>query len=90
MLRSGEHFADRSLLWSSFALEVARPINLGCSAELLVTDDRDIKEDKFDFDEDSEDLAYIGLDQALAQAMEHARDNTDFYLTLNSQEAIWD
>ena len=34
---------------------------------------------KFDFTTTGEDLGYIGLDQARILAIEHARDNTDFY-----------
>jgi hypothetical protein len=37
------------------------------------------EEPKFDFTPEGELLGYIGLDQARVQAIEHARDNTDFY-----------
>ena len=37
------------------------------------------KEEKFDFTREGEALGYISLDQARVLAMEHARDNRDFY-----------
>ena len=37
------------------------------------------KEEKFDFDSAGEAGGYISLEQARVLAIEHARDNTDFY-----------
>ena len=37
------------------------------------------KEEKFDFDSAGEAVGYISLEQARVLAIEHARDNTDFY-----------
>lgn len=44
-----------------------------------MAEDEDKKEEKFDFTPEGEAMDYIGLDQARVQAIEHARDNTDFY-----------
>ena len=42
-----------------------------------MAEEEETKEDKLDFTTTGE--GYIGLDQARVQAIEHARDNTDFY-----------
>ena len=44
-----------------------------------MVEDEGRKEEKFDFDAAGEALGYISLEQARVQAIEHARDNTDFY-----------
>ena len=36
-------------------------------------------QDKFDFDQRGEAPAWISMDQARVLAIQHARDNTDFY-----------
>ena len=37
------------------------------------------QEEKFDFTREGEVLAYISLDQARVLALQHARDNREFY-----------
>ena len=49
------------------------------------------EEEKFELDSTGEALAYISLDQARVQAMEHARDNRDFYGSrYASRELVWE
>jgi hypothetical protein len=45
----------------------------------MAEDEGKKEEEKFEFTPEGEALGYIGLDQARVQAVEHARDNTDFY-----------
>ena len=53
--------------------------------------DEDEKQDKFDFTREGEALGYILLDQARVQAIEHARDNTDFYGSSYAQvRLVWE
>ena len=44
-----------------------------------MVDEEGKKEEKFEFTPEGEALGYISLDQARVLAVEHARDNTDFY-----------
>ena len=44
-----------------------------------MTEDQGKKQDEFGLTSEGEAVGYIGLDQARVQAIEHARDNTDFY-----------
>ena len=52
-------------------------LSLGLTINLAAEEGK--PEEKFDFTLDGEARGYIGLDQARIQAIEHARDNTDFY-----------
>ena len=45
----------------------------------MVEDEGKNDEKKFEFDSAGQAIAYISLDQARVLAMEHARDNRDFY-----------
>ena len=45
----------------------------------MLDDEDKPDEEKFDFTPEGEVLAYISLDRARVLAMEHARDNRDFY-----------
>ena len=45
----------------------------------MVEDEGKKEEEKFEFDSTGEALGYISLDQARVLAIEHARDNRDFY-----------
>ena len=48
-------------------------------------------EEKFKFSAEGEALGYIGLDQARVQAIEHARDNTDFYgARFEGVDLVWE
>ena len=44
-----------------------------------MAEEEDKQEEKFEFTSEGEALGYISLDQARVLAIEHARDNTDFY-----------
>ena len=44
-----------------------------------MAEDPEVKEEKFDLDATGQALAYISLNQARVQAIEHARDNVEFY-----------
>ena len=49
------------------------------------------EEEKFELDAAGQALAYISLDQARVRAMEHARDNRDFYgRRYASRELVWE
>ena len=49
------------------------------------------EEEKFELDMAGEALGYISLDQARVRAMEHARDNRDFYgLRYARRELVWE
>jgi hypothetical protein len=49
------------------------------------------KEDKLDFDSAGEGRGYVSLDQALAIAIQHARDNTEFYSSVYAGgELVWE
>ena len=49
------------------------------------------EEEKLDFTPEGEALVYISLDQARVRAIEHARDNREFYGPLYSQgELVWE
>ena len=49
------------------------------------------QEEKFDFTAEGEALGYISLEQARVLAIEHARDNTDFYSPRYRQMAlVWE
>ena len=49
------------------------------------------EEEKFEFDAAGEALGYISLDQARLRAMQHARDNTDFYgRRYARRELVWE
>ena len=49
------------------------------------------EEEKFELDSTGEALGYISLDQARVLAMEHARDNRDFYgRPYASRELVWE
>ena len=45
----------------------------------MVDDESNREERKFDFTAEGEEREWIGLDQARVQAIEHARDHTEFY-----------
>ena len=45
----------------------------------MVGDESNREEQKFDFTAEGEVREWIGLDQARVQAIEHARDNTEYY-----------
>ena len=48
-------------------------------------------DDKLEFTPEGETFGYISLDQARVRAMEHARDNRDFYGPRYSQrEMVWE
>ena len=44
-----------------------------------MAEEQDKKEDQYGFTPEGEALDYLGLDQARVRAIEHARDNPDFY-----------
>ena len=44
-----------------------------------MVEDNGKEEEKFDFTAEGEALGYISLDQARVSAIQHARDNRDFY-----------
>ena len=44
-----------------------------------MTEDQGKKQDEFGLTSEGEAVGYIALDQARVRAIEHARDNTDFY-----------
>ena len=48
------------------------------------------QEDKFDFDSAGEALGYISLDQARVLALQHARDNREFYGRYAERQLSWD
>ena len=49
------------------------------------------QEEKCDFTSEGESLSYISLDQARVRAIEHARDNRDFYGPRYSQmDLVWE
>ena len=49
------------------------------------------EEEKLEFDSTGQAVAYISLDQARVLAMEHARDNQDFYgRRYASRELVWE
>ena len=49
------------------------------------------KEDQFGFTPEGERLGYISLDQARVLAMEHARDNREFYgPRYTNRELVWE
>ncbi|HIN06203.1 MAG TPA: hypothetical protein EYM65_08215 [Dehalococcoidia bacterium] len=48
------------------------------------------EENKLDFDSAGEALAYISLDQARALALQHARDNRDFYGRYADRDLVWE
>ena len=49
------------------------------------------EEEKLEFTPEGETFGYISLDQARVRAMEHARDNRDFYGPRYSQiEMVWE
>ena len=45
----------------------------------MVDEEGKKEEQKFDFDSSGEVVGYISLDQARVLAIQHARDNPDFY-----------
>ena len=45
----------------------------------MAKDDDKKDEEKLDFDSVGQAIAYISLDQARVLALQHARDNTEFY-----------
>ena len=56
-----------------------------------MVEDEGKKEEKFDFDAAGEALGYISLEQARVLAIEHARDNTDFYGSrYRSRRLVWE
>ena len=49
------------------------------------------EEEKLEFDSTGQAIAYISLDQARVLAMEHARDNREFYgRRYASRELVWE
>ena len=53
--------------------------------------DEDNKEEKFEFTSDGEVVGYISLEQARLRAMQHARDNPDFYGRRYAQrDLVWE
>ena len=46
-------------------------------------------ETKLEFDSDGEAVAYISLDQARVLALQHARDNRDFYGRHSGSDLVW-
>ena len=49
------------------------------------------EEEKFEFDSAGQALAYISLDQARVMALQHARDNRDFYGSRYANgELVWE
>ena len=56
-----------------------------------MAEEEDKQEEKFDFTAEGEALGYINLEQARLQAMEHARDNTEFYgSTYDGVRLVWE
>ena len=47
-------------------------------------------EEKLEFDSAGQAIAYISLGQARVLAMEHARDNGDFYRHYANHELVWE
>ena len=47
-------------------------------------------DDKLEFDSTGQAIGYISLDQARVLAMEHARDNRDFYGRYAGTELVWE
>jgi len=53
--------------------------------------EEDKKEEKLEFTAEGEAFGYISLDQARVRAIEHARDNRDFYGSTYSQgDLVWE
>ena len=48
------------------------------------------EENKLDFDLAGEAVAYISLDQARVLALQHARDNRDFYGRFADRDLVWE
>ena len=48
------------------------------------------EENKLDFDLAGEAVAYISLDQARVLALQHARDNRDFYGRYADRDLVWE
>ena len=57
----------------------------------MVEDEGKKEEDKLEFDSTGAAIGYISLDQARVLAMEHARDNREFYgRRYSSRELVWE
>ena len=56
-----------------------------------MVDDPDKKDDeKLEFDSTGQPVAYISLDQARVLALQHARDNREFYGRYAGTELVWE
>ena len=56
----------------------------------MVEDRHNRDETKLDFDSAGEVVAYISLDQARVLALQHARDNRDFYGCYGDMDLVWE
>ena len=58
---------------------------------VMAEDEGKKEEEKFEFAAEGEALGYISLDQARVLAIQHARENTDFYGPSYSQVSlVWE
>ena len=55
----------------------------------MVADSDKEDEVKLEFDSAGQAIAYISLDQARVLALQHARDNREFYGRYAGQELVW-
>ena len=56
----------------------------------MVEENAEKQEDKFDFNSAGEALGYISLDQARVLALQHARDNREFYGRHAERDLAWE
>jgi len=56
----------------------------------MVEDESKQEEEKLEFTREGETLGYISLDQARVLALQHARDNRDFYGRYADRELVWE
>lgn len=56
----------------------------------MAEDESNKQEEKFEFTPEGEAIGYISLDQARVLALQHARDNRDFYGRFGDMGLIWD